>query len=152
MMGNFVKVISGMAASLLFIVVSCGDFEYEEQPLPALDDLNGKWVCENNADIYFIFTSVSSGYLNIRNVSDQLMSEFKEGEFEFTYSHVIGDDESRMFYLIWITSPYSGYTPNREYFFTLSYYDFENPRLTLYWKSDFEYFNKRKFLNGEPRG
>jgi hypothetical protein len=144
MMSNSVKVILGMTASLLFIVLSCGNLE-PEQPLPALNDLSGKWVCENNADIYFIFTSAGSGYLNIKNISAQLMSKFKEGEFEFTCSYVIGDDDARMFRLIWITGPYLGYTPSSEIFSTFSYYDFENPRLD--WNSGLGYFKKRKFLN-----
>lgn len=144
MNNNFTKGAFGIIAVLLFIPASCGSAEYE-QPLPALSDLTGKWVCENNVAIYFIFTG-NSGYLHIADLSDNLSSKFKEGDFSCIYSiSSASDNEGSMFSLIWTTSPHVGYTPSRETLFTFSYYDYENPRLTGL--SGLGDFYKRKFLN-----
>ncbi|MDR0644573.1 MAG: hypothetical protein LBG05_06650 [Treponema sp.] len=143
MNNNFTRLACGSIASLFLIVASCGS-DMHEQPLPALADLTGKWVCENNAAVYFVFTG-NSGYLHIENLSENLSSKFKEVDFSCTYSLSIGDAESSMFYLTWTESPYSGYTPRRELLFTSDYYDYENPCLT--WYSDLGDFYKRKFLH-----
>jgi hypothetical protein len=143
MNNNFKKGAFGIIAALFFIPASCGSGEYE-QPLPALSDLTGKWVCENNAAVYFIFTG-NSGYLHIADLSDNLLSEFKEGDFPCIYSISISDNEGSMFSLIWTASPYVGYTPGRETLFTYRYYDYENPRLTGL--SGLGNFYKRKFLH-----
>jgi hypothetical protein len=142
MNNNITRGVLGITA-LVLIVASCGSDMYE-QPLSAPADLTGKWVCENNAAVYFIFTG-NSGYLHIANLSDNLSPKFKEGDFSCTYSVSIHDDEGGMFSLIWIESPYFGYTPGRELLFTSDYYDYENPRLI--WYSDLGDFYKRNFLH-----